>query len=63
MGRILVVGRPLIRLSQVQKIALGAASGIMAVRDPWRSDLVAVAGEVLLPDGSLKRLANTMNSH
>lgn len=53
----------LIRLSQVQKIALGAASGIMAVRDPWRSDLVAVAGEVLLPDGSLKRLANTMNSH
>ena len=53
----------LIRLSQLQKIGLGVASGVMAVRDPWRSDLVAVTGEVLLPDGSLKRLANTMNSH
>jgi len=53
----------LIRLSKLQKIGLGVASGIQAVRDPWRSDLVAVSGEVLLPEGALKRLANSMNSH
>lgn len=53
----------LIDLNHTQKLVLGLGSAATAVSNPWRADMVAVAGEALYPEHSLKRLVNSMNLH
>ena len=55
--------QPLITIKNSPKFLLAIGSSIAAIRDPWRSDMVAVSAETLYPEPSLKRLANKMQFH